>query len=156
MKGGQFGHGNGYSNRTLFLFSHLEFPAEWPAGWRKRRCKGEVRSMESVLARLGCVTSGWSVCMLSAAYAGEWYFTYKKDNLFADSKLQQKWPLKWTEQASRWWTRCSEQMRRALDCRGALWPCECPFPSLDLTTFICERRGLDKTFSQPLPWYSSG
>ena len=39
MKGGQFGYGNGYSNRTLFLFSRLEFPAEWPAGCRERRCK---------------------------------------------------------------------------------------------------------------------
>ena len=97
MKGGQFGYGNAYSNRTLFLFSHLEFPAEWPAGWRKQRRKERWGAWDQFWPGLDVWPQvGLCACYPAACMQGsDTFFMYKKDNLFADSNFSENGP--WNE-----------------------------------------------------------
>lgn len=159
-KVGQFGFGNGYSNGTLFLFSHLEFPAEWLAEWRKWSCQGTVEKWGTwyqfwpglgVWPQVGCQP----LCARSPATCIQRYDTlcmYRKDDLFGELfSPHQKWSLEWVEQANRWWTKHRKHVR-TLDCKGACVTLWGSLPSLGLTLFICEQRGLDKySDSSPHP-----
>ena len=57
---------------------------------KRTEVQGDMRSMGSVLAGLGCVTSGRSVCMHAACIQGSDTFC-----MFADSNLSKNGP--WNE-----------------------------------------------------------
>lgn len=125
-KVGQFGFGNGYSNETLFLFSHLEFPAEWLAEWRKWRCQGtgqgwvcDLRLAANLclhallpLAYRGMILS---VCTETMICLGSYSHLTKNGPWNELSRQTGDGP----NTGNRWehWT-----------ARVPVWPCEGPFP----------------------------
>ena len=151
MKGGQFGYGNGYSNRTLFLFSRLEFPAEWPAGWRERRCKETWGAWDQFWPGLDVWPQvGLCACM-PPAYRGVILSVCLQILTSAKMVPGMNWTSKQVMNQMQWTDEKGTGLQR---CLVTMWV---SLPSLDLTTFMCERRGLDKTFRQLSSLgYSSG
>ena len=152
MKGGQFGYGNGYSNRTLFLFSRLEFPAEWPAGCRERRCKERRGAWGQFWLGLDVWPQvGLCACYPAACMQGSDTFCKIADSNLSKMVPGMNWASKQVMNQMQWTGEKGTGLQR---CLVTLWV---SLPSLDLTTFMCERRGLDKTFRQLSSLgYSSG
>lgn len=83
-----------------FLFSQLEFPAEWHAGWRKWRCKGTLERW-GVWDQFWPGLDVWPQVSLCACYpvaciqGSDTSCMYRKDDLFVDSNLSKNGP--WNE-----------------------------------------------------------